>query len=786
MPNGSNNNPATDKNSKVILGLDSKQRIKIYLWGTLGLFLAAIILTWAYLRPERWYSYTDKTSIQKSAKDVELGYVAWEKAEPAEGMGANPINVKETSISADGAHMVYSSGINNSNLFLRIWNGKEWGEPRSMRALNSNFNERSPSLCQTKEGKFLFFSSDRAGGQGGYDIWVSKWDGAEYAWPLPLTPRVNTPFDEIDPATNQQNMTLYFASNRPHQTVGISEKEAAKAAEVEQLADVSKKKVDYDLYSAEIASETAFDLIVERQLSMLYSLREGALADSGVMKKLGGSKASENAVDKALAFLAENQEEDGRWDIRKSGGQAGHDVSSTAFSLLAFYGRGERHDEKCSYQSVVKKGIDWLINEQDIATGDLRGKRPAGNGMYSHGIGALAMVEAYGVTKDNEIRPYAQAAIDFIADSQHEEGGWRYRPNERGDLSVSGWFIMALVSAEMSGLNVNKKTMDRAIKFLDRVSGGKDGGSYGYTDSPGKRNSGKNALNAVGFFCSQILGRSPNTKKAFESANIIDAAGFQLNDIYYVYYGTLAAYQHQGPVWEKWLDQMQNKFVSSQLNDGSWPVGAGHGNQMGKYIATALVTLCLEAHYRYTPIYGLGFEPEPEPNLNALPLANLPQTPLFRHAKQMPIINSPADDKAPEVTKHGDFIYFSSNRVEGLGQSDIYRARLSKGKTMDVTNLGEEINGPFNETNPALRMAGFHLLFNSDRSPQKTGLFDAKSKRLEKRHNYLKLPSFSWIGDNLFLTIALLLTVTSFVFLTRRALKKGLNQKEVKNLISDS
>ena len=78
----------------------------------------------------------------------------------------------------------------------------------------------------------------------------------------------------------------------------------------------------------------------------------------------------------------------------------------------------------------------------------------------------------------------------------------------------------------------------------------------------------------------------------------------------------------------------------------------------GKYIATALVTLCLEAHYRYTPIYGLGFEPEPEPNLNALPLANLPQTPLFRHAKQMPIINSPADDKAPEITKHGDFIYF--------------------------------------------------------------------------------------------------------------------------------
>ena len=72
----------------------------------------------------------------------------------------------------------------------------------------------------------------------------------------------------------------------------------------------------------------------------------------------------------------------------------------------------------------LEKELDWLINEQDIATGDLVEENClAGNGMYSHGIGALAMVEAYGVTKDTEIRPYAQAAIDFIADSQHEEGG---------------------------------------------------------------------------------------------------------------------------------------------------------------------------------------------------------------------------------------------------------------------------------------------------------------------------------------------------------------------------
>ena len=125
---------------------------------------------------------------------------------------------------------------------------------------------------------------------------------------------------------------------------------------------------------------------------MLYSLREGALADLEVMKKLGGSKASERAVDKALEYLATQQEEDGRWDIRKTGGQAGHDVAATAFSLLAFYGRGERHDKECQYQSNVKRGLDWLINQQNPVSGDLRGSN-SNNGMYSHGIAALALVE---------------------------------------------------------------------------------------------------------------------------------------------------------------------------------------------------------------------------------------------------------------------------------------------------------------------------------------------------------------------------------------------------------
>ena len=773
MSSSEPSDPDPKETSGGVLGLTKKRRYKIYAWGALVLLLSAVVLTGLYLRPDRWYTYTDQVAFEQVAQDVKPGYVIWDPAQAVtELIGAKDM-IGQPAISSDGARMVYAvkNGEDNSNIFLRIWDGVNWQEPRPMRALNSQFNETTPTL--SGNGELLFFTSDRPGGQGGKDIWVSKWDGVEYAWPLPLTARINTPFDETDPDLSPDNMTLFFVSNRPHQGVGISEKEAAEAAAAEQLADVSQQKVDYEIYSADIATETAFDLIIERQLSMLYSLREGALADKDVMSKLGGSESSESAVEKALTYLANLQEEDGRWDIGKSGGQAGHDIAATAFSLLAFYGRGERHDKECKYQKNVRLGLEWMLNQQIESSGDLRGNSPQNNAMYDHGIAALALVEAYGVTKDSKLKPKAQAAIDFIVESQHEEGGWRYRPKERGDLSVTGWMVMALASAKMSGLAIPQSTFDGVDNFLEIISGGKDGGSYGYTDSPGKGKSGRMAMNAAGFFCAQLSGASSNAAKAFESALIIDNAGFQLNDIYYVYYGTLAAYQHQGPVWRKWLEKMQTEFLNSQEPDGSWPVGGGHGGQMGKVIVTALVALCLEAHYRYTPLYGLGFEPDPEgPNPNVLDSKSLPKDPIFRHAKHLKEFSSPSDEMAPVITDHGDFIYFTSSREGGFGGSDIYRSRISGEVPSAPANLGVEINSKFNETDPAVRMAGFHLLFNSDRDQSISSLYGAKSKRVMINYDYSKMPSVEWIKNNLVLLFGALVVLIFFIVFFIRSFKR--------------
>jgi outer membrane protein OmpA-like peptidoglycan-associated protein len=81
----------------------------------------------------------------------------------------------------------------------------------------TNYFESQPSL--TKDGKTMYFASDRKGGQGGVDIWTStRIRGDEWSQPQALGTTINTLCDEITPFVNASG-TLIFASNG-HSTVG--------------------------------------------------------------------------------------------------------------------------------------------------------------------------------------------------------------------------------------------------------------------------------------------------------------------------------------------------------------------------------------------------------------------------------------------------------------------------------------------------------------------------------------------------------------------------------------
>ncbi len=92
----------------------------------------------------------------------------------------------------------------------------EWSPPVNLGPLvNSGSNEAGPAL--SKDGLSLYFQSNRPGGHGGNDIWVSQRASRQDAWgqPVNLGPTINTAANEDAPAFTRDGHTMFFNSDRP-------------------------------------------------------------------------------------------------------------------------------------------------------------------------------------------------------------------------------------------------------------------------------------------------------------------------------------------------------------------------------------------------------------------------------------------------------------------------------------------------------------------------------------------------------------------------------------------
>ena len=121
-------------------------------------------------------------------------------------------------LSADGRVLIFTScygrkGYGSCDLYISKKQGEEWSVPVNLGAnVNSSAWESQPSL--SSDGRTLYFISNRGGGIGGRDIWVSEMDDND-VWTKPrnLGKNINTLYDEVSPFIHPNNKTLYFASN---------------------------------------------------------------------------------------------------------------------------------------------------------------------------------------------------------------------------------------------------------------------------------------------------------------------------------------------------------------------------------------------------------------------------------------------------------------------------------------------------------------------------------------------------------------------------------------------
>jgi hypothetical protein len=332
-----------------------------------------------------------------------------------------------------------------------------------------------------------------------------------------------------------------------------------------------------------------------------------------LLGKYGGNATTESAVERGLEWLARNQLSDGSWSLMgpyRDPADTENFEAATAMALLAFQGNGNTH-QGGRWREQVDRAWRWLIKRQN-EQGDFFRDGSFNHRFYTQGQCTIALCELYGMTRDPRFHRAADKAVQYCASTQGPDGGWRYQPNSEGDVSVTGWIVMALESARMAGIDVPPIVFHRVGRFLDHVAS--NGGSR-YAYQIGKAPS--LSMTAEGMLCRQWLGWPRDDKRLLLACRWITQPENLVNfrrerDVYYWYYATQLCHHMEGEYWRKWNAVMRQAVPENQATKGaeagSWdplkPTEDKWAVLGGRLYTTCLSIYMLEVYYRHLPIYA--------------------------------------------------------------------------------------------------------------------------------------------------------------------------------------
>jgi len=242
----------------------------------------------------------------------------------------------------------------------------------------------------------------------------------------------------------------------------------------------------------------------------------GLVLAAGPMAAYGATEtAKATAIDKALAWLAGQQQGDGRWNI----GDDNEDAGGTGAALLAFIDEGysagspviiDTGGGPVNYGDVVGKGLTYVfsrattypISNQPAGNPDSDGNGvgvkfvPGGNhnrDTYVTGIVASAVaatgtpgaVVANGPLTGWTYQQVVRNVVDYSAfgqvDSGNARGGWRYYANYDADNSTSQWPVIASLFATGMGVSAPafmQSELKHWINYIQHYPTGDGGSDY--------------------------------------------------------------------------------------------------------------------------------------------------------------------------------------------------------------------------------------------------------------------------------------------------------------------
>lgn len=141
---------------------------------------------------------------------------------PTNLTGVNTIYTETSpSLSADGLTLYFGSDRPDGQGNLDLWQAtrpdlsSSFGEVNNLAMLNGSSHDTHPWI--SGDGLSLVFASSRTGGQGDYDLWMASRANALEAFSVPvnLGTTINTSYRDSRPCLSFDGLDLYFTSNRP-------------------------------------------------------------------------------------------------------------------------------------------------------------------------------------------------------------------------------------------------------------------------------------------------------------------------------------------------------------------------------------------------------------------------------------------------------------------------------------------------------------------------------------------------------------------------------------------
>lgn len=275
-----------------------------------------------------------------------------------------------------------------------------------------------------------------------------------------------------------------------------------------------------------------------------------------------------NAVDRALAFLAARQHDDGSFGADVYRGR----VAITAWVGRAMMAAGSKPGEG-PYGRQLSKARDYLLGrvQRDGLIIPKDKEEPAP--MYGHAFAVAFLAGCQKASPQDEIKQKMQRAVNLIIKSQNKEGGWRYLPeSEDADLSVTVTQLFALLAARDAGADVPKRSIQRAVAYIKQSQNPDGGFRYilqGGTSGFARSAAAVAALYRAGEGDSDAAHKGLSYVSKFPAAETVGQP-----EVFYFYGHYYAAHvmNHSGSdSWNPWSAAVKEKLLQQQNKDGSWP-----------------------------------------------------------------------------------------------------------------------------------------------------------------------------------------------------------------------